>query len=72
MTISRHYHHSWKNVHIDPYRILLLFDIRHPALQHAIKKLLRAGRGPKPISQDVAEAIEGLQRFQQMEIEDAE
>ena len=54
-------------VKADPYRILLAYNITHPAQQHALKKLLRAGRSHKPLAQDIdasgamyANAIAGI------------
>lgn len=56
---------------IDVYRVLDLFDVRHPAIQHAVKKLLMAGkRGPKSESQDVAEAMAALKRWREMREEE--
>lgn len=58
--------------HVDVYRVLQLFEVTDPALQHAIKKLLCAGaRGAKDRDQDVAEAIATLHRWQQMRLEEA-
>lgn len=57
---------------VDVYRVLALFGVTDPCLQHAVKKLLVAGgRGAKDISQDVQEAIDTLQRWQEMRAEDA-
>lgn len=57
--------------HIDVYRVLSLFEVTDPALQHAAKKLLCAGaRGAKDQGQDIAEAIATLQRWQQMRDEE--
>lgn len=56
---------------VDVYRVLDLFDVRHPALQHAAKKLLCAGgRGHKNIDKDIQEAIDSLVRWQFMRQED--
>lgn len=65
-----YYNKKSGGVKIDPYRILKLYDIKHPAIQHAIKKLLRFGRDHKNVEQDVNEVIEALQRFLEMEKED--
>jgi len=56
---------------IDVYRVLVLFNVTDPALQHAIKKLLVAGgRGAgKDIHQDIQEAIDSLNRWQDMQTE---
>lgn len=56
---------------VDVYRVLGLFGVTDPCIQHAVKKLLVAGgRGAKDISQDVQEAIDTLQRWQEMRVED--
>jgi len=48
---------------VDVYDVLLAFDVRCPAIQHAIKKLLAPGkRGAKSEKQDVEEALLSLQR----------
>ncbi len=69
------YNHYFKNtVHlnaVDVYRVLSLYGVTDPCLQHAIKKLLCAGdRGAKDIEQDVQEAIDTLGRWQDMMEED--
>ena len=58
---------------IDVYRVLALFNVTDPCLQHAIKKLLVAGGrgGGKDISQDIQEAVDSLARWQEMKREDA-
>jgi hypothetical protein len=58
--------------HVDVYRVLKLFDVTDPCLQHAIKKLLVAGgRGAgKDISVDVQEAVDSLARWQSMRAEE--
>jgi hypothetical protein len=56
---------------VDVYRVLALFGVTDPCIQHAVKKMLVAGgRGAKDISQDVQEAIDTLQRWQEMRKED--
>lgn len=67
--------HYFKDVssltHIDVYRVLQLFGVTDPCLQHAAKKLLVAGgRGAKDIEQDVQEAIDTLTRWKDMRIEE--
>lgn len=59
--------------HVDVYRVLSLFNVTDPCLQHAIKKLLVAGgRGAgKDEGKDIQEAIDTLQRWQAMRAEDA-
>lgn len=67
--------HYYKKVehlkHVDVYRVLQLFQVTDPCLQHAVKKLLVAGgRGPKDPIKDVHEAIATLERFLEMRFED--
>lgn len=69
------HNHYFKDVrgltHIDVYRVLQLFNVTDPCLQHAIKKLLVAGgRGVKDIDRDVNEAMDTLARWQFMQRED--
>lgn len=48
---------------VDVYDVLIAYDVRCPAIAHAIKKLLVPGsRGAKSWSQDVNEAIGSLRR----------
>jgi hypothetical protein len=76
MQTIEHKHYKKSVAHlstVDVYRVLQLFEVGHPALQHAIKKLLCAGgRGAKNAEQDVKEAIDSLNRWNQMRVEDAE
>ena len=66
-----HYFKPCPYAEVDVYRVLSLFDVGDPCLQHAIKKLLVAGgRGTKDISRDVQEAIDTLRRWQEMQAED--
>lgn len=72
---SPHAHYFKSVAHldtIDVYRVLSLFSVTDPCLQHAIKKLLVAGgRGAgKDIGRDVQEAIDSLVRWQAMRQED--
>lgn len=56
---------------LDIYRILSLYNVTDPCLQHAIKKLLCAGkRGVKNQTQDINEAILSLKRLLEMQGED--
>lgn len=56
---------------LDIYRILKLYEVSDPCVQHAIKKLLCAGkRGAKNQIQDINEAILSLKRFLEMQGED--
>lgn len=76
--MTRKHSHYFKPVpagvtHIDVYRLLEMFGVTDQALGHAIKKLLVAGgRGAgKDIKRDVQEAIDTLQRWQELREEDA-
>lgn len=73
---KRKHNHYFKDVRhldtLDVYRVLSLFNVTDPCIQHAVKKLLVAGgRGAgKDISRDIKEAIDSLQRWQEMRQED--
>jgi len=55
----------------DVYRVLRAYQITDPCVAHAIKKLLRCGRCVKDMKTDIREAIKTLQRWEEMESEDA-
>jgi hypothetical protein len=56
---------------IDIYRVLQVYEVTDPCIQHAIKKLLCAGkRGYKEVEKDVEEAIQSLQRWEEMRREE--
>ncbi len=63
-----HYFKEVPTTEIDVYAVLRAFEVTHPCLQHALKKLLVAGkRGSKSFQQDVQEAIDTLERGLEME-----
>jgi len=66
-----HYHKDVSHLQtIDVYRVLDLYQVTSPPLQHAIKKLLCAGmRGAKDEGKDIQEAIDSLVRWQKMQSE---
>jgi hypothetical protein len=72
---KRAHNHYFKNVaklkYIDVYRVLSLFNVTDPCIQHAVKKLLVAGgRGAgKDVSKDIQESIDSLVRWQEMQKE---
>ena len=73
--LQKEYNHYFKSVknydYIDVYRVLTLFEVDNPCLQHTIKKLLCAGqRGDKDSYQDIQEAIDSLKRYKDMKDED--
>lgn len=56
---------------VDIYRVIRLFDVADPCIQHALKKLLAAGRrGAKDLQVDIQEAIDSLERWKAMATED--
>ncbi len=61
-----HYRFMFQGSKIDPYRIFTIYGITHPAQQHAIKKLLRAGQSHKGLAQDIGEVIQALNRWLEM------
>jgi hypothetical protein len=74
--MTRKHSHYFKNVEgleqIDVYRVLQLFAVTDPCIQHAVKKLLVPGqRGHKDVEKDVREAILSCERFLEMVQEDA-
>lgn len=67
--------HYFKDVsslqRVDVYRVLRLFEVTDPCIQHAVKKLLvPGGRGSKGVDKDIQEAIDSLARWQEMRKED--
>ena len=72
MNEYKHYQKSVEHLKwVDVYRILDLFNVVNPCIQHAIKKLLCAGnRGVKDELKDVQEAIASLLRYLEMQTED--
>lgn len=68
-----HYYKDVSNLkEVDVYRVLKLFNVTDPCIQHAIKKLLVAGGrgGGKDISKDIQEAIDTLERWKEIQAED--
>lgn len=68
--LGAHYNFMYKNIKVDPYRIFEIYGITNAAQQHAIKKLLRAGKSVKTLEQDIAEVQITLTRWQAMIEED--
>lgn len=70
------YNHYFKDVDhltsIDVYRVIKLFDVSDPCVQHAVKKLLCSGsRGIKDAQKDITEARDSLNRYLIMKEEDS-
>ena len=75
MSDRRPHGHYYMNVEhliwVDVYRILKLYEVTDPCIQHAIKKLLVAGgRGSKDTMKDLNEAIDSIGRAINMMQED--
>lgn len=66
MSSGDHYKYTFQGAKLDPYRILEVYGISHPAQQHAIKKLLRAGDSVKDLETDISEVIDTLTRWLEM------
>lgn len=74
---GRPFGHYFKDVRhldgVDVYRVLSLFEVTDPALQHAVKKLLCTGkRGAKDQETDLKEAIASVERALEMRKEDSQ
>lgn len=61
-----YYRYMYKGLKIDPYRIMVLYDITHPAHQQALKKILRAGRGDRNLEDDILGVMSALERWLEM------
>lgn len=73
-TSTEKHSHYFKDVSnlqkIDIYRVLDLYEVTDPCVQHAVKKLLVAGkRGAKDQAKDIQEAIDTLTRWKDMQEE---
>jgi hypothetical protein len=72
--VNKSYSHYFKKCgheHVDVYRVLLMFEVTDPCIQHAVKKLLVCGnRGHKDQHKDIVEAIVSLQRWIEMRTEE--
>lgn len=69
-TDSKYNRREFMGVKIDIYRLLDLFEVSHPAHQHAVKKLIRAGQSVKSLEQDTREVVEAINRWAEMIRED--
>jgi len=68
-----HYYKSCPYEYLDIYRVLRLFEVADPCVQHAVKKLLCSGkRGPKDAEKDIHEARDSLNRYLEMNAEENE
>lgn len=70
-TKHNHYFKDCPYGKVDVYRILEIFDVTDPCIQHCVKKLLCAGgRGYKDINLDINNVIDTLQRWKDMREEE--
>jgi len=68
--VSSKYQVNIKGTPCDVYDVLKAFDVRNPAIQHAVKKLLMPGkRGHKDKLQDLLEAKQSIVRAINLENE---
>lgn len=65
------YQWQYRGVNFDLYRLCEILGITSHAQAHALKKVIRAGRSSKPLSQDIDESIDALRRWKEMAAEDA-
>lgn len=67
-----HYYRPCPFDGVDIYRVLLMFGVTDPCLQHAVKKLLVAGgrTAGKSTEKDIDEAIASLTRWKEMRDEE--
>lgn len=65
--VTNKYNKPCKGITIDVYDVLKAFEVTCPAMQHAIKKCLMAGkRGSKDAVQDMNEAIQSIERSKEL------
>ena len=56
---------------LDVYRVISIFGVTDPCIQHALKKLLCSGvRGHKDQEKDIQDVIDTLERWKEMRYED--
>lgn len=66
-----HYFKDCPYEQVDVYRIIEIFGVTDPCIQHALKKLLCSGvRGHKDQSKDIQDVIDTLERWKGMREED--
>ena len=73
MKKHNHYFKECPYDYIDVYRVIDIFGVTDPCLQHALKKLLVTGnRGHKDIYEDIQDVIDSCVRWQEMRQEEAQ
>lgn len=69
--VGAHYRYQYNGINLDPYRIIKVYGITEPAAQHALKKILCAGkRGHNTVIQDIDDVINAMNRWKEMILED--
>ena len=58
----QHYVRAVGGCEVDAYLLLTLFKVNDPGLQHAFKKLMRAGKSYKSFKQDIDESTVSVKR----------
>lgn len=64
------YQWTYQGANFDFYRLCEIVGVHRGPAQHAMKKIIRAGKSIKPIEQDIQEAIDSLTRWKEMIQED--
>lgn len=68
---GKHYRFIYKGVNLDPARIALIYDLRHPMQHVMLKKILCAGkRGHNDVIDDIKDIICACERWLEMLEED--
>lgn len=63
---GQHYRSEYKGIKLDPYRIADVYKLNDPALFTILKKVLRAGRAHKDLTQDLKDIICAAERKLEM------
>ena len=70
---GKHYRFEYKNLKLDPARIMLIYNVTHPMQQIIVKKSLVTGeRGNKNLLQDIDDIITACNRWKEMIEDDKE
>lgn len=63
----QYYNYIYRGIKLDPYRIIEIYGITHPAQQQALKKILRMGTHDKrELHEDILGVIDALRRWLEM------
>lgn len=70
---GEHYRFMYRGIKLDPARIIMIYDAKHPMQQAIIKKSLCTGnRGKKSLVDDIKDIITAAERWLEMIEEDAQ